>query len=60
MIMASSRHEAAIDARVRLSPKPFDLGTIIGSVASAPLARWAQDNELPAQLRNWSAADTDG
>jgi hypothetical protein len=58
MIMANPRHEAVIDARIHLPPTPFDLGTIISSLSHLRLlARWAQDNELPAQLRNWSATD---
>lgn len=58
MIMANPRHEAVIDARVHLPPTPFDLGTIIGSLSHLRrLARWAQDNGLPAQLRGWTATD---
>ncbi|MFE3173086.1 integrase [Amycolatopsis sp. NPDC059090] len=58
MIMANPRHDAVIDARVHLPPTPCDLGTVIGAVSRLRLlARWAQDNELPAQLRKWSATD---
>ncbi|MFC9251763.1 integrase [Amycolatopsis thailandensis] len=58
MVMANPRHEAVIDARVHLPPTPFDLGTIISSLSYLRLlARWAQDNGLPAQLRDWSETD---
>lgn len=58
MIMANPRHEAVIDARVHLSPKPFDLGTIIGTLSSLRnLARWAQANGLSGRMKTWAATD---